>query len=159
MKQILGYQWNRLLGVGCFAAILAGVDVVWQAGAEDIKVDMAKVEAIIKKAGDVKLPPAAEKKVEFTKDIKPIFDKSCMDCHDKSGPMGKFRLDKREEALKGGESGPAIVPGKSDKSPLVYYVAHAVKDFEMPPKDQGDPLTKEQVGLLRAWIDQGAKWE
>lgn len=159
MKQILGYQCNKLVRLGCLTAVLACADAVWQVSAEDVKVDMAKAEAIIKKAGDVKLPAASDKKVDFAKDIKPIFDKSCMDCHDKSGPMGKFRLDKREEALKGGESGPAIVPGKSDKSPLVYYVAHAIKDLEMPPTDQGDPLTKEQVGLLRAWIDQGAKWE
>jgi len=126
--------------------------------AGDAVVD-AKVEAAIKGADAAKLPAAADRKVDFAKDIKPIFKKSCMDCHDADGAMGQFRVDKKETAMKGGESGPAIVPGKSAKSPIVFYVAGLIKDKEMPPKAQGDPLTKEQIGLLRAWIDQGAKWE
>ena len=106
----------------------------------------------------VKLPPASAKKIDFKKDIQPIFAKSCMDCHDSGTGMGGFRLEKREEALKGGDSGKAILPGKSDKSSLIHYVAQLVKDLEMPPKGSGDPLSKDQIGLLRAWIDQGAKW-
>ena len=50
-----------------------------------------------------------------------------------------------------------IVPGKSEKSPLVLAVARLVEDEAMPPDGKGDPLSKDQVGLLRAWIDQGAK--
>jgi mono/diheme cytochrome c family protein len=119
----------------------------------------ARVEAMIKGADAAKLPAAADTKVDFAKDIKPIFKKSCMDCHDADGAMGKFRVDKKETAMKGGESGPAIVAGKSAKSPIVFYVAGLIKDKQMPPKDQGEPLTREQIGLLRAWIDQGAKWE
>lgn len=158
MKQILSHKLFIAIRWSTWAVALACLSLSAQLRADE-KADLAKAEAIIKKAGDAKLPPASDKKVDFIKDIKPIFDKSCLDCHDKSGPMGKFRIDKREEVMKGGESGPAIIPGKSDKSPIVYYAAHAIKDLEMPPKDQGDPLTKEQVGLLRAWIDQGAKWE
>jgi hypothetical protein len=67
-------------------------------------------------------------------------------------------LDNRESALKGGDNGVDIVPGDSGKSPLVYYVARLVEDMEMPPAGKGDPLTPEQIGLLRAWIDQGAAW-
>jgi mono/diheme cytochrome c family protein len=119
----------------------------------------AKVEAILKEADAAKLPAVSDKKVDFTKDIQPIFKKSCIDCHDADGAMGKFRVDKKETAMKGGEKGPAIIAGKSAKSPLVYYVSGLIKDMQMPPKDQGDPLTKDQIGLLRAWIDQGAKWE
>lgn len=106
-----------------------------------------------------KLPPASKEKVDFKKEIKPLFKKACLDCHDADAPMGGYSLNKRDSALKGGEKGIAIIPGKSDKSPLIYYVARQVKDMEMPPKDQGDPLTKEEISLLRAWIDQGAKWE
>ncbi len=116
------------------------------------KVEIGKVEVS-------KLPPPADKKIIFGRDIQPIFKKSCLDCHDADGPMGKFRLDKREFALKGGESGVAIKPGKSAESTLIHFVAQLVKDMEMPPKDQGEPLTREQIGLLRAWIDQGAKWD
>jgi len=63
--------------------------------------------------------------------------------------------------IKGGESEEAaVVPGKSDQSPIVHYVADLVEDMEMPPTDKRDkypPMTKEQIGILRAWIDQGAK--
>ena len=56
------------------------------------------------------------------------------------------------------ENGPDIVPGKSEKSPLLLNVARiGDEDDFMPPADKGEPLTKEQVGLIRAWIDQGAK--
>jgi mono/diheme cytochrome c family protein len=145
--------------VGSIAASRCGVSA---ADAERPKVAAKsddKPNAAVSKVDISKLPPPAEKKIDFAKDIKPIFQKSCMDCHDADGPMGKFRLDKREPALKGGEAGVDIVPGKSAESRLIHYVARLVKDEEMPPKDQGDPLTKEQIGLLRAWIDQGAKWD
>jgi mono/diheme cytochrome c family protein len=110
------------------------------------------------KLGDAsKLPPASTNKVDFAKEIQPIFKKSCLDCHGEDAQMGDYRMDKREAAIKGGASGPAIIPGKSEKSALIHYVARLVKGLEMPP-DEGDRLTKEQVSLLRAWIDQGAKW-
>jgi hypothetical protein len=67
-------------------------------------------------------------------------------------------LDNRDSALKGGDNGIDIVPGDSAKSPLVFYVARLVEDLEMPPPGKGDPLTRKEVGLLRAWIDQGAPW-
>jgi hypothetical protein len=63
--------------------------------------------------------------------------------------------------IKGGESGDAaIIPGKSAESLLIHYVADLVEDMEMPPTDKRDKypaLKKEQIALLRAWIDQGAK--
>lgn len=127
--------------------------------AEDAATVDPKVEAILKGADASKLPAASDKKVDFAKDIQPIFKNSCMDCHDADGPMGKFRVDKKETAMKGGESGPAIIAGKSAKSPIVFYVSGLIKGKQMPPKDQGDALTRDQIGLLRAWIDQGAKWE
>ena len=109
-----------------------------------------------------KLPSAAKKTVSYTKDIKPLFEKTCVNCHGpKKRPKGKFRIDTRELALKGGSEGVAIIPGKSDKSPLTYYITYQVVDYEMPPEGKKDypKLTKEQVGLMRAWIDQGAKYD
>ena len=108
-----------------------------------------------------KLPPASnQKEVTFDKDIKPIFAKSCAKCHGAERAKAKLRLDSVEAALKGSENGKVIEAGKSDKSGLVLSVAH-VGDPEtfMPPKGKGKstPLTAEQVGLIRAWIDQGAK--
>ena len=75
--------------------------------------------------------------------------------------QARLKLDTLEATLKGGEDGPAVVPGDSAKSQLVADVAHAgdEDDFMPPPKNRGHigPLTKEQIGLIRAWIDQGAK--
>lgn len=106
-----------------------------------------------------KLPPPATNRVEFARDIKPIFQQSCLKCHGPEKPKSKFRLDNRESALKGGNNGVDIIPGDSAKSPLIHNVAGLVEDMEMPPKGKAEPLTPEQIGWLRAWIDQGAVWE
>src|SRR4051794_36209278 len=105
-------------------------------------------------ADDAKLPPPAARKADYAKDIQPIFAGACYSCHGEKKQQSSFRLDRKADALKGGEGGKAIVPGKSAESPLVRYVAGLDPDIQMPPK--GERLTAEQVGLLRAWIDQGA---
>ena len=109
-----------------------------------------------------KLPPAAKKEgLTFDKDIKGLLEASCVKCHGAEKPKSKYRVDSREAFIKGGDSEEAaVVPGKSEKSPVVHYVADLVVDLEMPPTDKRDKypkLTAEQIGLLRAWIDQGAK--
>src|SRR5271170_1695066 len=113
-------------------------------------------------AGEIQtnqLPPAATVKIEFDRDIRPTLETSCVRCHGPEKPRSRFRLDNREAALKGGdENANDIVPGDSSKSLLVNYVARQVPDMEMPPTGRGDPLTPEQISLLRAWIDQGANW-
>src|SRR6201995_1026221 len=68
-----------------------------------------------------KLPPPAQGKVDFVRDIKPILDTSCIRCHGPEKPKSKFRLDSREAALKGGEKDVDIVPGHSEKSLLIHY--------------------------------------
>jgi hypothetical protein len=116
-----------------------------------------------KPAVDVtKIPPASEKKgVTYATDIKPILDKSCVKCHGEQKPKGKLRLDSLEGALKGGVDGKVIEVGDSAASMLIHNVAHVGdEDDYMPPPDNKDkipPLTSEQIGLIRAWIDQGAK--
>ena len=107
---------------------------------------------------ETQIPPAAKGQIEFERDIKPILDSTCMRCHGPERPKNHFRLDNRDSALKGGENGIDILPGNGTKSPLIHYVARLVPDMEMPPEGKGTPLTPEQVGLLRAWIDQGAQW-
>jgi hypothetical protein len=109
-----------------------------------------------------KIPAASNKKgVTFAADIKPIFDKSCVKCHGAEKQKAKLRLDSLEAALKGGADGKVIEVGNSAGSILVHNVAHVgEEDMFMPPPDNKDkipPLTKDQVGLIRAWIDQGAK--
>lgn len=105
-----------------------------------------------------KLPPPAEGPIDFNQDIRPILESSCLRCHGPERPKSRFRLDNRQGALKGGANGVDIVPGASPSSPLVYYAARLVPEMEMPPPGKGEPLTTNQVGLLRAWVDQGAAW-
>lgn len=102
------------------------------------------------------LPPAVERAVDFDKDIRPILEQRCFECHGPQKQKSGFRLDMAELALKGGDNGVDVIPGKSAESPLIHFVARLVPDMEMPPK--GTPLTAPEIGLLRAWIDQGAKW-
>ena len=104
------------------------------------------------------LPPPATNQIDFARDIKPIFDTSCIRCHGPVKPRSSFRLDNRAAALKGGENGVDILTGNSAKSPLIHFTAQLVEDMEMPPPGKGDPLTPAQIALLRAWIDQGAPW-
>jgi hypothetical protein len=103
------------------------------------------------------LPPPAAHAVDFVKDIQPILSRVCLKCHGPEKQKNAFRVDVKSVAMKGGDTyGVAIKPGKSAESPLIRYVAGLEDDMLMPPK--GDRLTSEQIGLLRAWIDQGADW-
>ena len=112
-----------------------------------------------KKVDISKLPPASAKAdVTYAADIKPILEKSCFKCHGAEKQKAKLRLDSLEATLKGSENGKILEVGSSAKSTIVHNVARiGDEDDWMPPVDKGEPLTKEQVGLLRAWIDQGAK--
>lgn len=111
-----------------------------------------------KKVDVSKLPPPADKKgLTYAKDIQPLVEKSCFKCHGPEKAKGDLRVDSLEAALKGSEYGKVIEAGKSEKSRLVHSVARLDPDEAMPPEGKGDPWTKEQVGVLRAWIDQGAK--
>lgn len=120
------------------------------ASAADKKPDLSKLPA-----------PAAKTGLTFDKDIKPMLDASCLKCHGEEKPKAKYRVDSREAFVKGGSSDEkAVIVGKSTESIVVHYVADLVEDMEMPPADKRDKypaLTKDQIALLRAWIDQGAK--
>jgi mono/diheme cytochrome c family protein len=118
---------------------------------------LATLAVALFQAAASELPPAATRTVEFVKDVQPIFAKSCVSCHGPEKQKGGYRLDSPAAALQGGETySPAIKPGDSAGSPLIHLVAGLVPDSPMPAK--GDPLTAEQIGVLRAWIDQGAKF-
>ena len=108
---------------------------------------------------DKPLPPAAKQTIDFARDIKPIFENSCLRCHGPEKPKSHFRLDNRASALAGGSKDATdIVPGDSAHSLIIQYMAHDVPEMEMPPIGKGDALTPRQVALMRAWIDQGANW-
>jgi hypothetical protein len=103
------------------------------------------------------LPPAAEQEINFHEDVAPILMGSCVACHAGKNDDGGFKIGTREEVLKGGDSGPAIVEGKSAESLLIHLVGGQEPERIMPAK--GPKLTPKQVGILRAWVDQGLKWE
>lgn len=109
-----------------------------------------------------KLPLPVPRPVDFVKEVYPIFKESCISCHGPEKQKGKYRMDSKEAAFKDTEAGPAIVPGSSEKSALIHMVAGLVDEMLMPPPSdkpgQSVPLTPEQIGILRAWIDQGAVW-
>jgi len=97
--------------------------------------------------------------VDFATEIVPIFKANCVACHAANDAEADLDLETPQSILKGGSSGPVVVPGESGKSRLMMMAAHRRKPA-MPPADNkvgAKPLTPEQLGLLRLWIDQGAK--
>jgi len=191
--------------ISAFALGLAAVCTA-RADWDITKVDVSKLP-----------PPAAAKGLTYDKDVRPLFQASCIRCHGEERPKAGLRLDSLDAVLKGGHDGKVIVPGDSKKSLLVVAAAQVDEEMAMPPKRgpgrrpgggpggpggsggpggpgggpggpgggpgaQGGPgggpggpggpgggpggrgfgpppkpLTAEQVGILRAWIDQGAK--
>src|SRR5262245_846645 len=112
------------------------------------------------KAADVdvsNLPPSADRKVDFVKDVQPILAKSCYECHGEKKQEALLRWDAKDVALKGSEHGPVIVPGKSAQSVMIHLVAGLKGEDNLMPQ-KGERLSPEQIGVLRAWIDQGADW-
>jgi len=104
-----------------------------------------------------KLPPQANRKVDFLQDIRPIFAATCYECHGPEKQKSGLRLDQKAPALKGGDIGPLLVPGHSEESLLLQAVTGTKENLAQMPKKR-EPLTPAQIGLLRAWIDQGADW-
>ncbi len=105
---------------------------------------------------DAELPAPLSSPVSYERDVEPIFHKNCYTCHGPSQQMKALRLDRRDDALKGGSSGKAILPGESARSALVRRVASTKEGFKMPPV--GDALSTREIATLRAWIEQGAAW-
>ncbi|SIO67908.1 Planctomycete cytochrome C [Singulisphaera sp. GP187] len=99
----------------------------------------------------------ADRKVDFARDIEPLLAEHCAQCHGPTRQRSGYRVDHRDAALRGGDSGePAIIPGQATKSRLVQLITGLDPDAVMPPK--GRRLDASQVDLIRVWIDQGADW-
>jgi hypothetical protein len=102
------------------------------------------------------VPLAINPPIDFDRDIRSILSRRCYACHGPSKQKGGLRLDLKSTAMKGGNSGAVIVPGKSVESLIVQLTSGAEEDRVMPPK--GERLSSQQVATLKAWIDQGAIW-
>ena len=100
--------------------------------------------------------PGAAPRVDFVRDIQPIFEASCVQCHARGKEKGGFSLETREDFLDGGENGVAAVVGKSAESAVMKLIMSTDAETVMPKK--GKKLTAQQTALFRAWIDQGMEW-
>lgn len=99
------------------------------------------------------------KQVDFGKEIYPLLKQRCFSCHAGANPDSRYRLDVYEELLGFSTGEELIVPGQSQQSKLIQLVTSQISEERMPPEDSAAPLTDKEVALLRAWIDQGAKWD
>ena len=106
-------------------------------------------------AGTPEGPPTAGQLEFFEKEIRPLLVDHCYPCHSSqvASPLAGLRLDSREAALEGGQSGPAVVPGKPEESPLVHRIQG--KPVLMPPSGA---LDKHQIDALTRWVEMGAPW-
>jgi uncharacterized membrane protein len=95
-------------------------------------------------------------KIDFWRDVDPIFKKACYECHDAEEQKGELRMDTREFQLKGGDSGPSIVPGDSKNSLTMIRIRGEGEDPRMPKKKP--PLSERETAIIARWIDQGAEW-
>jgi mono/diheme cytochrome c family protein len=111
--------------------------------------------SLVSQVSAQELPPASSAEIRFAEDVQPIFDKHCVECHGASKQTSDLRLDLRSAILKGSGNGAVVELGKSAESRLIEVVAGLDPDYRMPP--EGDALTAAEIGILRAWIDQGAK--
>jgi uncharacterized membrane protein len=146
---------HRWLGVGVAAVSVAAV--LMYRRAVPYRIGLFAAALLVAAAGhygaqlvygvDYLFPP---ERVDFVRDIHPIFENSCAHCHGPEKQKGQLRLDSRESASK------AIAPGKSEESRLIHRVTGHGGEERMPL--EGAPLTDRQIALLRRWIDQGADW-
>jgi hypothetical protein len=100
--------------------------------------------------------PAFATPVDFVREVRPIFEKHCYECHGEKKQKSGLRLDVKAAAFKGGDNhAPDIVPGKASESPLVHFLTSDDEDEVMPPKGK---LAAEEIETLTRWIDEGARW-
>ena len=91
----------------------------------------------------------------FENKVRPLLANECYECHGAKKTKGNLRLDHISHILKGGDTGPALVPGNAKGSLIIEAVQRTDPDFAMPPKSE---LTASQVAILEKWISDGAPW-
>lgn len=147
------------------AELRAKSDKYWTSRREAAKAWLAKNpvgegsidEFIAQKISSVSAQSAKKGSIDYFKQVQPILEAKCTECHRGTKAKGGLRLDSLADALKGGKSdGAAVEPGKPDHSALIARISTDDEDEIMPPK--GKPLTKEEIALLTTWIQEGAIW-
>ena len=114
---------------------------------------LAILALVIPAARAAAMPSDAER--HFLDKVKPLLDSRCVSCHGYDKQKGSLRLDTHAALLKGGDTGPGIVPGKPADSLILKAVMHTAAGLEMPPKER---LTATDVAVLERWIRDGAPW-
>src|SRR6185503_1988322 len=99
---------------------------------------------------------AGADKVDFARDVQPIFKTACYQCHGPDKQKGKLRLDAKTIALHGGKSGKAVVPRQVEQSEVFKRIT-SKDDDERMPQDR-EPLKAEEIAVIKGWIEQGAAW-
>ena len=94
-------------------------------------------------------------RVDYVQQVRPILARRCFACHGALKQQADLRLDTSTFIRKGGDSGAALEAGKADESLIIQRVSTADLDLRMPP--EGEPLTEQEIILLRQWIAGGAK--
>lgn len=118
---------------------------------------MLTPERVFAQEPAVVLPEPAKREISYTMDVHLILANKCYSCHASGKNKGGFRMDSRELFIQGGSDGASVIEGDSANSNLIKLVAGVDPEVIMPPK--GERLSPEEVGILRAWIDQGLKWD
>ncbi|MEX2141082.1 MAG: PSD1 and planctomycete cytochrome C domain-containing protein [Pirellulales bacterium] len=151
--------WQRASSGGCrpcgaaFAVVAVILGLGLRLSADETQ---SAKPAAVDQAGTSK--PTAASKIDFGRDIQPIFAKRCFACHGPDAFEGGLQLHKRDRALAELDSGErAIVPGNTEASAILERIASEDADYRMPPK--GKPLEKDQAELIRRWIVEGAEWQ
>lgn len=96
---------------------------------------------------------SANTRIDFERQVQPILAEKCHSCHGEEAQQAGLRLDRRQAAMRGGDYGPVIVPGNAAESKLIRRVVSGDGGLQMPPSG---PLSREEIDILKAWIDQGA---
>ena len=101
--------------------------------------------------------PAATSPIDFASQVQPLLESKCLECHNPDKVKGDLLMTSLEAMLKGGEDGPALVAGQPDKSEIIKRILLPKgHDDVMPPK--GEPLSAQQIDVLKRWVAEGAKW-
>ena len=119
---------------------------------------IACMGAVVVGAQEAPAPAAAPdaRAVEFFETrIRPLLAEQCYSCHGKQNRKGGLRLDSAAALLKGGDTGPAVVPGSAEKSLLIHAVSYTRDHLKMPPQGR---LKPQQIADLTAWVKLGAPW-
>lgn len=104
------------------------------------------------------LAAEAPSKIDFTRQVKPLLEGACVHCHGAKEDKGDFRMHTKEDMIKGNENGPGLTPGDPKKSAIyTTLVLPEDDDLVMPPVKEG-LLVKEQIEVVKLWIEQGANW-